>query len=255
MANVVDAVIQVKRGSESERVGIPFRDGELAYSTDAKRLYIGDGATLGGNAASSKLYYGDPAADLGSSIQGMVPGDYLLDIINGAYSPLLYALTGNVYTNFPDEYVLLCDNNPAISIYTVVQNNSAFWGTNGGVTFADAQTTLANNSANWDSVYNTVNANSATWDLLFGGGTGGSGGGGTGGGTTSVFVVNSIVVGNSAKWDEASTIVQDNSAKWLVQEGIQPGTYFSPGTITANDEYLQINIGGTIRYIRLWDVL
>jgi hypothetical protein len=248
MAAIVDAIIQVKRGPESERINIPFRDGELAYSTDAKRLYIGDGSTPGGNAASSKLYYGDPSTDLGSSIQGMVVGDYFLDNVNGAYTPILYAYTGNDYTDFPNSYTLLCDNNPAISIFTLVQDNSAFWGTNGGVTFADAQTCLADNSAKWESAYNTVYANSANWDLLVGPG------GGTGGGTTNVFVVNSIVVGNSAKWDESSTVVQDNSANWLVQEGIKEEAYFSPGTIVTSNQFLQINIGGTIRYIRLWDV-
>ena len=237
MPNIVDATIQVKRGPESERINIPFRDGELAYSSDVKRLYIGDGNTMGGNAASSKLYYGDPT-ELGTAIQGVVLGDYLLDTTNGIYSPILYALTGDDFTNFPHSYALVCDNNPAISIFTVVQDNSAFWGTNGGVTFAAAQAILASNSANWDSAYNTVYANSARW--------------GTGG--TSVVVINTIIESNSAKWDEASTLVENNSANWLVQEGIKDDAHFLPGGIETSNQFLQITIDGNIKYIRLWDV-
>jgi hypothetical protein len=248
MPTRVDATIQVKRGPESERINIPFLDGELAYSSDVKRLYIGDGTTPGGNAASSKLYYGAPT-DLGTTIGGMVPGDYFLDTTNGQYTSILYALTSIDFVDFPGSYALVCDSNPAVDIYTVVKDNSAFWGAAGGVTFADAQITLASNSAKWDSVYTTVYNNSAMWDSLFG-----PGGGGTGGGITNVFVVNSIVAGNSAKWNDASTIVQDNSAKWLIQEGIQEEAYFLPGSIATSNQFLQINIDGTIRYIRLWDV-
>ena len=43
MADKVDAVIKVKRGSEAQRKTVTFKDGELAYSNDIKRLFVGDG--------------------------------------------------------------------------------------------------------------------------------------------------------------------------------------------------------------------
>ena len=46
MADQVDAVIKVKRGLESLRRTVLAANGELLYSTDVKRLFVGDG---GGN--------------------------------------------------------------------------------------------------------------------------------------------------------------------------------------------------------------
>ena len=41
--------LRLRRGTNSERALITPADGELIYTTDTKRLYIGDGATAGGN--------------------------------------------------------------------------------------------------------------------------------------------------------------------------------------------------------------
>jgi hypothetical protein len=42
--------LQIRRGSEAERGGMvnPLAQGELLYTTDSKKLYVGDGSTLGG---------------------------------------------------------------------------------------------------------------------------------------------------------------------------------------------------------------
>lgn len=239
MGEKVDAIIQVKRGTEAQRLGVQFREAELAYSTDVKRLYIGDGSTLGGVAASSKLYYGAPAS-LGVSISGLVPGDYFLDT-TASVSPKLYALTG---TNISllSSYVLICDNGPSSSIYSIVQSNSTLWGAQGGITLSGAFTALQSNSASWNSTYSTVYSNSATWNL-----------GGTG--SLQSLIINSIVSTNSASWNSSSTTLQSNSANWLKQDGIKNDSYFSPSTVGTTNEYLKLDINGTIRYIRLWDVI
>ena len=49
MANI----IQVKRGLEANRSSVTPAAGEFLYTTDEKRVYIGDGSTAGGNAISS----------------------------------------------------------------------------------------------------------------------------------------------------------------------------------------------------------
>ncbi len=41
--------LRLRRGTNSERGLITPADGELVYTTDTKRLYIGDGTTVGGN--------------------------------------------------------------------------------------------------------------------------------------------------------------------------------------------------------------
>lgn len=40
--------LQVRRGTNSERLGVTFAPGELVYTTDSKGLYVGDGLTPGG---------------------------------------------------------------------------------------------------------------------------------------------------------------------------------------------------------------
>jgi uncharacterized protein YcfJ len=40
--------LQVRRGTNSERLGITPLQGELIFTTDTKQLYVGDGATAGG---------------------------------------------------------------------------------------------------------------------------------------------------------------------------------------------------------------
>lgn len=237
MGEKVDAIIQVKRGEEADRLSVKFREGELAYSTDIQRLYIGDGETYGGRAASSKLYYGDPV-QLGNTIMGLVCGDYFLDT-TAEYSPKLYALTSADFSRL-SSYTIVCDNGPAVIAYNVVKSNSAYWGEAGGITFLAAETILKTYSGAWIDTYTTVYYNSANWDAAA---------------TAALdsIVMNSIVSQNSAKWNETSTIVNENSAKWLTQEGIREESYFTPESITTNNQFLQIKIGDTIKYIRLWD--
>ena len=43
--------LQVRRGTNSERLGIVPAEGELIYTTDTKQLYVGDGTTAGGTAS------------------------------------------------------------------------------------------------------------------------------------------------------------------------------------------------------------
>tara|TARA_B110000977_G_scaffold87472_1_gene116343 strand:+ start:420 stop:1628 length:1209 start_codon:yes stop_codon:yes gene_type:complete len=43
--------LQVRRGTNSERLGITPLQGELIYVTDTKQLFVGDGATAGGTTA------------------------------------------------------------------------------------------------------------------------------------------------------------------------------------------------------------
>ena len=49
MADQVDAIIRLRRGPDGERRGIVFESGEVGYSTDIKRAFIGDGSTTGGS--------------------------------------------------------------------------------------------------------------------------------------------------------------------------------------------------------------
>jgi len=51
--------IKVRRGTDSQRVLIPFEEGEVIYSVDKKRIFVGDNTTLGGVPICNKNYIVD----------------------------------------------------------------------------------------------------------------------------------------------------------------------------------------------------
>ena len=44
--------LRLRRGTNAQRLGITFAEGELVYTTDTKKLYIGDASAAGGNLVS-----------------------------------------------------------------------------------------------------------------------------------------------------------------------------------------------------------
>jgi len=46
---------RVRSGTDLERKQIQFSLGELAWTTDSKRLYVGDGSKLGGNPVTNRF--------------------------------------------------------------------------------------------------------------------------------------------------------------------------------------------------------
>jgi len=45
--------LQLRRGTDAERLTIVFQSGEIIYVNDTKLVYVGDGVTLGGNLVGS----------------------------------------------------------------------------------------------------------------------------------------------------------------------------------------------------------
>lgn len=43
----------IRRGTDAERLGITPANGELIYTTDTNKLYVGDGTTAGGNVVTA----------------------------------------------------------------------------------------------------------------------------------------------------------------------------------------------------------
>ncbi|RKY53868.1 MAG: hypothetical protein DRP93_05900, partial [Candidatus Neomarinimicrobiota bacterium] len=40
--------LQIRRGTDAERIGIVFDEGEVVYATDTGTVWVGDGVTAGG---------------------------------------------------------------------------------------------------------------------------------------------------------------------------------------------------------------
>jgi len=69
--------LQLRRGTDAERSAVTFADGELVYTTDTKKLYVGDGATAGGNSITALT------TTLDGDLTGSVFGDDSTLIVDG----------------------------------------------------------------------------------------------------------------------------------------------------------------------------
>lgn len=73
----------VRRGSNTERQNITLSEGELGYTIDTQRLFIGDSYTAGGIPVTTKTYYGTTPP---TSYSAALPGDYSYDTaVGGMY--------------------------------------------------------------------------------------------------------------------------------------------------------------------------
>lgn len=92
-ADKVNAVIKIRRGPESDRINSIYDSGELIYTTDKKRVYVGDGidasGTYGGNIIGNKAWITDNFAKLNN----IEIGDTVYRTDTSAY----YVLTASAY--------------------------------------------------------------------------------------------------------------------------------------------------------------
>lgn len=72
--------ILVRRGFDNERINIALTEGELGYTVDTKRLFIGDGLQGGGNVVGN-LFYGTTTQidNFITNTPGLQPGDTVYD--------------------------------------------------------------------------------------------------------------------------------------------------------------------------------
>lgn len=91
--------ILVRRGLESERLQCRFDEGELAYTIDTKRVFVGDGLGGGGSVVGN-LYQGQfPDA---FAVLAQVPGLQFGDMIYDDVASTLYAVSNEEATDLYD---------------------------------------------------------------------------------------------------------------------------------------------------------
>jgi hypothetical protein len=78
----------VRRGANVDRQNIILSEGELGYTTDTKRLYVGDGQTLGGNLVGGSKFLG--SNPLVTTFTNAITGDIAFDSDNN----VLYTFLG-----------------------------------------------------------------------------------------------------------------------------------------------------------------
>lgn len=80
---------QARRGTDNQRLNVVLDEGEIGYTTDGKRLFIGDGATSGGISQTTKIYPpGTPFENTNGFIGDVVYRSNLLWQLTGSNSSL-----------------------------------------------------------------------------------------------------------------------------------------------------------------------
>lgn len=87
--------ILVRQGTDNERQNVIFNSGEPAYTTDTKRLFIGDGVTIGGILAGN-VFKGST-----TNITSVAPAE-IGDTVYNTDTQILYRLKQNDGSNIGD---------------------------------------------------------------------------------------------------------------------------------------------------------
>lgn len=98
LADPVKAIIRIRRGPETDRMTEIYEDGELVWSTDKKRLFVGDNINVGGILAGNKVWFVDSFLKL--------PNIQINDCVFRTDTSAFYILTGDRYL-MEDNYVLV----------------------------------------------------------------------------------------------------------------------------------------------------
>ena len=92
MANITIVKLKVRRGSDAQRKEIVLDQGEVGYTLDSKRLFVGDGSTYGGKVAGNVNV--GPFNDATSLGPAAAESPYLQVGDIGYANSKLYILTG-----------------------------------------------------------------------------------------------------------------------------------------------------------------
>ena len=95
MASVVISKIKVRRGTNAQRQNIVLDQGELGYTTDTNRLYVGNGTVNGGIVVGSKIH---PPIFTTGELTSVVAeiGDIVW--VNGIFYQLIYSDYTNIFS-------------------------------------------------------------------------------------------------------------------------------------------------------------
>ena len=103
MANITIVKLKVRRGSDAQRKTIVLDQGEVGFTLDTNRLFVGDGSTYGGRSVGGKNI--GPFADISNLGPDNSPGMQVGDI--GYADSRLYMLTSTNYNDSLSGYAYI----------------------------------------------------------------------------------------------------------------------------------------------------
>lgn len=188
MADITIVKLKIRRGTDAQRKQIVLDNGELGYVTDpdARRLFIGDGVTFGGNPTSTKFFFGSIQFSSSNFAKAQIG-----DIIYDTYTTQLLVLTGinsgtgnpdytnsQAYLNIavkPDRATIVYDGNGRLSVannaISAIHISSEAFDLDNGFTRASNSSPFKINIDNQSVQFTTgrtlfVNPNGVDWSLL-----------------------------------------------------------------------------------------
>ena len=113
MADTIDAIIKIRRGPDGQRRTILLEPGEIAFSTDIGRTFIGDGVKTGGNYVGNHNSF------------GVAPSPYAIvkDLYYNTTSSIMYLLTSE---SGPDNMGNYARVSPISDTSTIRYDNGVF---------------------------------------------------------------------------------------------------------------------------------
>ena len=163
MPDITIVKLKIRRGSDAQRKTVVLEQGELGYTIDTGRVFVGNGVKAGGNIVGNVAHPPTLIANKRLNQTNAVAGDLIYD------NSILWQLTGADITNPSnwsnisvrgDNSFITYDGNNKLTIannsITPSKLNSNIVLSNGGLTFNSGL------SANVDGTYVTIASNSLT---------------------------------------------------------------------------------------------
>ena len=161
MPDVEIVKLKLRRGTDAQRQSVTLEQGELGYTTDGKRVWSGDGFTIGGNPVGN-IIHPPLSVNTRTDLTTAVTGDIVYE------DSLLYQLSGTDATTLsswgfigsrPDDLSIEYNSSNQLHIVaggiTAAKLSSDVIATNGGIAFNPVEGLSANVDGTSITVSNT----------------------------------------------------------------------------------------------------
>jgi microcystin-dependent protein len=142
----------VRRGDNLDRVNVTLSEGELGYTTDGKRLFVGDGQTAGGIVVGNK--WKGSVTDI-STITDAITGDYAFESTSNIFYVLTEEstwLSAGRILEAGDTTIDIDDSNGTISVGTISGANVSVNALGNSIDLSNTKISLSSTQIKTDRV-------------------------------------------------------------------------------------------------------
>ena len=142
----------VRRGDNLDRVNVTLSEGELGYTTDGKRLFVGDGQTAGGIVVGNK--WKGSVTDV-STITDAITGDYAFESTSNIFYVLTEQstwLSAGRILEAGDTTIDINDSNGTISVGTISGANVSVNALGNSIDLSNTKISLSSTQIKTDRV-------------------------------------------------------------------------------------------------------